>query len=61
MTFPVLEDGLLGEGTFFHDTTHLIGKEVGVPDGVKVDETGKVLFITADDYLLRVKLQVLNE
>ena len=99
MTFPVLEDGLLGEGTIFHDATHLIGKEVGVPDGVKVDaqgniftagpgglwifspdgtvlgkikpdawvsncnfdETGKVLFITADDYLLRVKLQALNK
>ena len=94
MSFPVLEDGTLGKGKLFHDATPLAGKEIGVPDGVKVDkngnvftagpgglwifnpagkilgkirpgewvsncnfdETGKTLYITADDYLMRVKL-----
>lgn len=94
MAFPVKPDQTLGAGKILHDATDLIGKEVGFPDGVKVDqngniftagpgglwifnpdgkvlgkikpgewvsncnfdETGKVLFITADDYLLRVKL-----
>ena len=94
MAFPITADGMLGTGKILHDATHLIGKEVGFPDGIKVDqngniftagpgglwifdpngkvlgkikpgewvsncnfdETGKVLFITADDNLLRVKL-----
>ena len=94
MAFPITADGMLGTGKVLHDATHLIGKEVGFPDGIKVDqngniftagpgglwifdpngkvlgkikpgewvsncnfdETGKVLFITADDNLLRVKL-----
>ena len=94
MSFPVLADGTLGKGKLFHDATLLAGKEVGVPDGVKVDrhgniftagpgglwifnpagkilgkirpgewvsncnfdDTGKTLYITADDYLMRVKL-----
>jgi len=84
----------LGTGRVFHDATHLAGKEVGVPDGVKVDKNGnvytaspggiwifnsdgnvlgkirpdewasncnfdeleKTLYITADDYSLRLKL-----
>ena len=94
MAFPLTADRMLGPGKILHDATHLIGKEVGYPDGIKVDrngniftagpgglwifdpqgkvlgkikpgqwvsncnfdDTGKVLFITADDYLLRVKL-----
>ena len=92
--FPLDSDGL-GEPTIIHDATSLIGKEVGFPDGVKVDKNGNIftagpggiwifspsgellgkikpgewasncnfnkdqsiLYITADDYLLRVKLK----
>ena len=42
MSFPVLDDGSLGAGAIFHDATHLIGKEVGVPDGLKVDTKGNI-------------------
>jgi len=94
MAFPVKENQTLGTGTIFHDATSLIDKEVGFPDGMKVDKNGniftagpgglwifsptgkvlgkikpgewvsncnfddkeKVLFITADDKFLRVKL-----
>ena len=94
IAFPVLEDGTLGEGKEILNVTDLIGKEVGFPDGIKVDKKGniftagpgglwifnnkheligkikpgewvsncafdqdyKTLYITADDYLLRVCL-----
>ena len=94
MAFPVKSDQTLGPGKVLHDATDLIGKEVGFPDGIKVDQngniftagpgglwifnpegkvlgkikpgewvsncnfddTGKVLFITADDNLLRIKI-----
>ena len=92
--FEVKEDGSLGAMNEILNVTHLIGKEVGFPDGIKVDQNGNIftagpgglwifnanhqligkikpgewvsncafdknyntLFITADDYLLRVKL-----
>ena len=41
--FPVRQDGTLGEGRIFFDTTHLMqtgGK--GLPDGLKVDARGNV-------------------
>jgi gluconolactonase len=43
MSFPVKEDGTLGAGTQFFDTTDLVkaGKP-GLPDGLKVDQYGNV-------------------
>ncbi|UII80319.1 SMP-30/gluconolactonase/LRE family protein [Flagellimonas sp. CMM7] len=94
LAFDVLEDGTLGTMEEILNVTDLIGKEVGFPDGVKVDNRGNIftagpgglwifspeykligkikpgewvsncafnndyseLYITADSYLLRVKL-----
>jgi len=94
LAFQVNEDGTLGTMKEIMNVTHLIGKEVGYPDGIKVDQNGniftagpgglwifnsnleligkikpgewvsncafdnnyKTLYITADDYLLRIKL-----
>jgi gluconolactonase len=43
MKYPVKEDGTLGEGSVFADTTELVkqGKK-GLPDGLKVDTKGNV-------------------
>ena len=89
-----LEEDTLSNKKVIYDATHLIGKEVGFPDGVKVDNKGNIftagpggiwifsedhnllgkirpgywssncnfnndfsiLYITADDHVLRVKL-----
>ncbi len=94
MAFPLQADGTLGEGRVIYDATSLVGKEKGLPDGLKVHPSGNLfatgpggvwiitsegevlgkiktgeatancafdngfenLFITADMYLLRVKL-----
>ena len=94
LAFKVLEDGTLGKMEEIFNVTDLIGKEVGFPDGIKVDNNGNIytagpgglwifnsehtligkikpgewvsncafnedystLYITADDYLLRVNL-----
>ena len=93
--FDVLDDGTLGEGKLFYDATELVSKEKGLPDGLKVDDSGNIfatgpggvliftpggellgtiktgqatsncafnedksaLYITADSYLLRIKLK----
>ncbi len=95
MAFPLQADGTLGEGRVIYDATSLVGKEKGLPDGLKVHPSGNLfatgpggvwiitpegevlgkiktgeatancafdngfenLFITADMYLLRVKLK----
>jgi gluconolactonase len=46
MKFPVKTDGTLGEGTVFADVTEMAGKYKGLPDGMKVDQSGN-LFATA--------------
>jgi gluconolactonase len=41
--FPVKEDGTLGEGKVFFDSTKWVGKDhPGLPDGMKVDASGNV-------------------
>lgn len=45
-SFPVLDDGTLGEGVVFADVTDLAGALPGLPDGMKVDGHGN-LFATA--------------
>ena len=95
MVYDVLSDGNISEGRLFFDATEKVGKEKGLPDGLKVNKDGyifatgpggvwvfnadgkhlgtikttqatancafdteeKVLYITADMYLLRVKLK----
>ncbi len=95
MVYDVLSDGNISEGRLFFDATEKVGKEKGLPDGLKVNKDGyifatgpggvwvfnadgkhlgtikttqatancafnteeKVLYITADMYLLQVKLK----
>jgi gluconolactonase len=45
MAFPVKEDGTLGKGKVFFDSTKWVGKKKGLPDGMKVDKKGN-LFAT---------------
>lgn len=45
MAFPVKEDGTLGTGHVFADTTSEAGTKKGLPDGMKVDAAGN-LFAT---------------
>jgi gluconolactonase len=46
MAFPVKEDGTLGEGKVFYDSTEWVkAKKKGLPDGMKVDKDGN-LFAT---------------
>lgn len=45
MAFDVLADGTLGKGRVFFDATASVGKLKGLPDGLKVDQTGH-LFAT---------------
>jgi len=41
--FPVKDNGTLGEGKVFFDTTDLVkAKKPGLPDGLKVDKAGNV-------------------
>lgn len=42
-SFPVKEDGTLGEGKVFFDTTEWVkAKKPGLPDGLKVDKDGNL-------------------
>ena len=41
-SFPVKEDGSLGKGELFFDSTESVGKEKGLPDGMVVDKRGRV-------------------
>lgn len=42
-SFPVKEDGTLGEGSLFHDATAAVKEGLpGLPDGLKVDAKGNV-------------------
>jgi len=46
MSFPVKDDGTIGEGKVFFDSTEWVSKEKpGLPDGLKVDKAGN-LFAT---------------
>jgi gluconolactonase len=45
MEYPVKEDGMLGKGKVFFDSTKWVGKKNGLPDGMKVDAKGN-LFAT---------------
>jgi gluconolactonase len=62
MSFPVKDDGTLGEGKVFFDSTEWVGKKKGLPDGMKVDAAGNlfatgpggVLVFTPDATLLGV-------
>src|SRR5947207_2440649 len=43
MAFPVKDDGTLGEGKVFFDSTDLVkAKKKGLPDGMKVDKDGNI-------------------
>lgn len=42
VSFPVLKNGDLGEPEEILNVTHLIGQEVGFPDGIKVDDKGNI-------------------
>ncbi len=43
MSFPLKDDGTVGEGKVFFDTTELVkAKKPGLPDGLKVDQQGNV-------------------
>ena len=42
MSFPVREDGSLGDGKVFYDSTETVGKKPGLPDGMKVDVKGNI-------------------
>lgn len=43
MQFPVKDDGTLGEGKLFYDSTKFVGDEhPGLPDGMAIDESGNV-------------------
>ncbi|MEO1054125.1 MAG: SMP-30/gluconolactonase/LRE family protein [Bacteroidota bacterium] len=95
MSYPIQEDGTLGDGSVFYDATSMTSVDPGLPDGLKVDSNGNVfatgpggvwifnkegkvlgkikpgelvsncafddtfstLYMTADDYLMRVKLK----
>ena len=41
-SFPVAEDGTLGEGTVLYDSTEQVGKLPGLPDGLAVDVEGNL-------------------
>lgn len=41
-TFPIKEDGTLGESKLFYDATENVEKLPGLPDGLEVDEKGNV-------------------
>ncbi|OYW17258.1 MAG: hypothetical protein B7Z55_12890 [Planctomycetales bacterium 12-60-4] len=40
--FPVKDDGTLGKGEVFYDSTSYVGKHKGLPDGLKTDKAGNV-------------------
>ncbi|MEL6924247.1 MAG: SMP-30/gluconolactonase/LRE family protein, partial [Bacteroidota bacterium] len=45
MAYDVTEAGLLENGRVFYDATDLVGKEKGLPDGMKVNRNG-IIFAT---------------
>ena len=64
VSFPVLEDGSLGAPEEILNVTQLIGKEVGYPDGIKVDDKGNIftagpggLWIFNEDFKLMGKIK----
>ncbi len=42
MEYAIDENGDIVSGRIFHDATELIGKEKGLPDGLKVDSMGNI-------------------
>lgn len=42
MKYQIKEDGSLSEGVVLYDATSLVGKENGLPDGMKVDQKGNI-------------------
>jgi gluconolactonase len=42
MAFPLRADGTIDKGRVFYDSTPLVGKLPGLPDGMKVDRDGNV-------------------
>jgi len=40
--FPIQDDGTLGEGKVLFDATPMVGKQKGLPDGLKVDTKGNL-------------------
>lgn len=42
MAFPILDDGSLGTGRVLRDVTAWVGRRPGLPDGLKVDRTGRI-------------------
>lgn len=42
MSFPVKDDGTLGEGKVFFDATPLAKTQKGLPDGLSVDQSGNI-------------------
>jgi gluconolactonase len=42
MVYDVLTDGNIGEGRVFFDATSMVGKEKGLPDGLKVNKEGYI-------------------
>lgn len=42
MAYPVKDDGTVGTGRVFFDSTKWVGKKLGLPDGMKVDQKGNL-------------------
>ncbi|HEY3743545.1 MAG TPA: SMP-30/gluconolactonase/LRE family protein [Bryobacteraceae bacterium] len=42
MSFPVKDDGTLGEGHVFADVTSMVETHQGLPDGMKIDSNGNL-------------------
>jgi gluconolactonase len=42
MAYEVMPDGKLGEGKIFFNATDMVGKEKGLPDGLKVNSKGYI-------------------
>jgi gluconolactonase len=42
MSFPVRADGTVGTGKVFADATSMVSKQKGLPDGMKVDQSGNL-------------------
>lgn len=41
-SFPVLDDGMLGQSKVFYDATKWVGERKGLPDGLTVDRRGNL-------------------
>jgi gluconolactonase len=42
MAYPVKDDGTLGKGRMFYDSTRWVATKKGLPDGMKVDKAGNL-------------------